>query len=159
MKKFLVVLVIFVLVLAACGDGGNSTSNGDANNNNNSENGNGNGKTTLTIKNLSDYSMNPSYGTFDLGQLTRGGEITKEVDDGIRYLEIVIRYDHEYGYGLLYMRVKEAINCEKGRNTQLIITNNTIVTVPGGDKFEEHMDDITGNLKDVIETLINMMGY
>jgi len=152
MKKLFTVMAIFALVFAGCQTDDNDKGKGDGNNN-------GSGKTTLTIKNLSDYSMKTSYGTLDLGELTRGGEITKEVDDGIRYLEIVIRYDDEYGYGLLYMRVKEAINCEEGKNTQLTITNNTIVTVPGVVKFEETIDDITGNLKDVTETLIRMRGH
>ena len=145
MKKFFTVLAIFALVLAGC-DNGNPPDN---ENNNNS----GNNKTTLTIKNLSDYSLKISYGIVDFGLMNRGGEISKEVDDGIRYLEIVIHIDYSYGYAECHVRVKEAINCEEGKTTQFTITNNTIVTLPGGVKFEEAKGDETGNLKDVIETL------
>jgi len=145
MKKIFVVLIAFTLVFAACSNDEDTSNNGNGNN----------GKTTLTIKNLSDYSLKISYGSVDFGLMNRGGEITKEVDDGIRYLEIVIHIDHNSGYAECYLRANEAINCEEGRNTQFTITNNTVVTLPGGVKFEETKDDLTGNLKDVIETLLS----
>jgi hypothetical protein len=136
MKKLFAVTVIFALALAGCGDS--------------ADNGNGNGKTTLTIRNLSDYSnLEINYGDANFGTLARGGEVTKEVSEGTRYAGIHYRSE------LIecYFRTNEAITCEEGNNTSFILTNDTIITMPYGYKAGDD-SAITGGLKSVIEAML-----
>ena len=143
MKKILTVLAILALALAACGDGGNTTGNGSEN-----------GKTTLTIKNSSDYnSLEILYGSVEFGTVARGAEVTKEVGDGTRYISILFHYDLGFSSGERFLRVNEAITCDEGKNTQFTINNNTIITIPGGYKGE-NKDEI-GSLKNVVEAMLN----
>jgi len=141
MKKIFTVLAIFALVLAGCGDKDTS------------DDGNGNGTTTgttLTIKNTSDYNgMEISYGNVDFGTIARGGEAAKKVSEGTKYISIIFHSD----FGERFLRVNEAITCEEGKNTQFTISNNTVITIPGGYKGENK--DETGSLKNIIDSMLN----
>jgi len=147
MKKLFtaaVIFAIFALGLAGCGDANQS----------------GNVKTTLTIKNLSDYNnLQFLYGTIDFGVMARGSEVTKEVSEGIKYINIryslVVLEDSSNNKFIVegIWRVNEVINCEEGKNTQFTISNNTLVTAPGGYKGDNK--DETDSLKNIIESMLN----
>jgi hypothetical protein len=133
MKKFFEVMaVISILILVGCKEQVNYTYDD---------------LTTLTIKNLSDYSdMEVSYGNIPFGVLASGKENTNYVDNGTKYININYYFDF-FGNGITYsvylFRVNEAVTCEKGEKNQFIITNNTVIV----------NSDKTGTLKDIIESV------
>ena len=126
MKKFLVLAAILALVLAGC---------------DNSDGGVKGNKTTLTIRNLTDYTLWAiQYGTVTFPSIGIGGDQTRDVSDGVRYVYFVM-IGNSGGEG--FYRT-DAVTCEEGKNTELILTNNTLVTNTLGDE----------NIKDTIRNMV-----
>jgi len=132
-KKLLTVLAVFALALAGCGDG-TSEDPGKKNDDN--------GKTTLTITNSSNYGgLVFSFGTTDFGSINRGSSSTKDISAGTRYISVIAEYDFqnpvviEKGFGSVQQmfEVNEVFTCEDGKSNQFNFTNNTVVTMIGGD--------------------------
>jgi hypothetical protein len=131
MKNFFVVAAIFALVLAGCdnGDGDEKSAS----------------KTTLTVKNVSDFDFeNVEFASVRLGKLIRGREVSKEVAAGTGYVYVskIIGAEQGLEYGMLNFRT-EAITCEEGEDYQFALSNNSVIT---------DMDvSETGTLKSIIE--------
>jgi len=132
MKKFFAILAIFALVFAGC-DSGTSEDSGKKN---------GNGKTTLTIANSSDYGgLIFSFGTIGFGSINRGSSGTKDVSAATRYISVIAEYNFqdpaviEKGFESVQQmfEVNEVFTCEDGKSNQFNFTNNTVVTMIGGD--------------------------
>ena len=150
MKKLLAVLIACALVFAGCPtDDGNE----------------GNG-TTLTIINSSDYNdLRFSYGDADFGVFARGGEVTKTVNAGTRFIYIIAAYvaytardpNDNSVIELINthkLEVNDVFTCEEGKNNQFNFTNNTVVTIPGADAgYRESGGLITGSFKDVLASI------
>ena len=155
MKKLFAVLAICAMALAACptddenGGGGNGS----------------NGQTTLTIVNSSDFAnLNFSYGDVEFSALGRGGESTKTVSAGTRFIYVSIEYTFqdpaliEMGIiGIHQMfEVNSVFTCEEGKNNQFNFTNATVVTMIGGDTgYRDSGGLTTGTLRNILTGIEN----
>jgi len=154
MKKNFAVLAIFTLVFAGCGDG----TNGD------SGKGNGGG-TTLTITNSSDYNnLVFSFGDTNFEVMNRGGEATKTVSAGTRFVYVIAEYTFqnptliEKGFGDVHQmfEVNEVLTCEEGKSNQYTFTNNTVVAMIGGDTgYRDSGGPTTGTLAAIFAGIEN----
>ncbi|MDR0472677.1 MAG: hypothetical protein LBH43_03255 [Treponema sp.] len=107
MKKLFALMAIFALVLAACGDGNSNTS------------------TTLTINNMSSYRIsNVEYSGIDFSTINSGKDTTKDVSHGTRY----VLFNLQVYNVQLRCRITNVFTSEEGKNNELTITNNTIIT-------------------------------
>jgi len=156
MKKLCAVLVVFALVFAACGDGGN----GDSGKGNG-----GNGQTTLTITNSSNYNnLAFSFGDTDFEVMNRGGEASKTVSAGTRFVYVIAEYTFqnpalvEKGFGGVHQmfEVNDVFTCEEGKHNQYTFTNITVVTMIGGDTgYRDSGGPTTGTLTAIFAGIEN----
>jgi len=144
MKNFFALLTTFALVFSACGNGSET----DNENNNN-------GKTTLTITNLATSLSNfeITYGNI-VFRFSNTDKITQEVDAGDNYLYINDLVLTDY---MKSLKVKgEAVyktsllTCEKGKNNQFVIMDNTVVTLLGNFTSSGEATDTIKNVQGII---------
>jgi hypothetical protein len=121
MKKILMLAAIFTLVLMGCEDG--SKDDGK-------DNGDGNTKTTLTINNQSGYNMLNVQYSVDFGNINNGGDVTKNVTVGNRYILFSLRGIN----GNVQCRTDETFTCEEGKQNAFTFTINTLVTLANGER-------------------------
>jgi len=148
MKKLLTALAIFALIFAACDDG------------------NGNDETTLTIINLSDFAdLQFSFGDTVFTAMARGGEATKKVSAGTKYVTVSVEYFFQnkvltdLGYLSIsqHFEVNEVLTCEEGKNNQFTFTNNTVVTMISGigsdSEYKNFVGLTTGTLRNILNSI------
>ena len=163
MRKLFAVMFAFALVFTACDDGSDS---GNGNNNNSSSNNtNTNGQTSLTIVNSSDFnSLNFLYGDADFGVMNRGQEVTKPVAAGTKFINFILEYSFqsieliEMGIVSIHQmfEVNEVLTAEVGINNRFNFTNNTVVTLIGGDSgYRESGGLTTGTLRNIVSGIEN----
>ncbi len=145
-----------MLISAGCDSG----SNGDSGKGNG-----GNGQTTLTITNSSDYGgLVFSFGNTDFEVMNRGGEATKTVSAGTRFVYVIAEYTFqnpaliEKGFGGVHQmfEVNEVFTCEDSKSNQFTFTNNTVVTMIGGDSgYRDSGGPTTGTLATIFAGIEN----
>ena len=134
MKKLFALLIAFALVFVACETEPE--------------------KTTLTINNLSDYPLiSVEFSGVDFGTIGSGKDITKKVDPGTKYIYFVLLTNTSGT-----MRCKtEPVTCEDKKDNEIIITNNTIITITTTEESDTLGNickkyDVKGMLYDIGDT-------
>ena len=111
MKKLFAVLIAFVLVFAACEKEPDETTEVS---------------TTLKINNLSDYPLvSVEFSAVNFGTIGSGKDVTKKVEPGTKYIYFVLQTSTS---GMVRCRT-ETVNCEENKKNEIIITNNTVITI------------------------------
>jgi len=91
------------------------------------------GKPLLNINNLSDYPLlNVEYSSINFGVIKSGGDLTKEVNEGTKYIFFSLQTNTS---GIVRCKT-ESVTCSKEKNNEYLITNNTIITVTVTEKTE-----------------------
>jgi hypothetical protein len=106
MKKLFAVLIALTLVFAGCDKELEET--------------------TLKINNLSDYPLiSVEFSAVNFGTIKSGKDVTKEVNAGTKFVYFVLLTNTS---GMVRCRT-ETVNCEGNKNNEIIIVNNTIITI------------------------------
>jgi len=145
MKKYFTVAIITLLVFSAC--------------DNNENNANKEQKTTLTITNSTDFNgVQPLYGEVDFGIMSRGQKVSKEVESGTNYVNIMFTHRPAASEILEHTSFYEMANvvvCMEKEDTKLTITNNSTITFLGGDTgYLDAGGARTGTLKSIFDAYI-----
>jgi len=162
MKKIPMAMLIFALLFNACDDGSGNDDNDDNNDN----------ETTLTITNMNISGLiEVKYGTVDFGVIgfLTTESVTKEVTAGMRYAYITDHYlteaesasftsfspanvaAHKQTCTCPVYRTN-SITCEEGKNTQLNLTKNTVVTLIQGFGYDE-FGNVPGTFQDIADSV------
>jgi len=111
MKKLFVVIIAFTMVFAGCEKESDETTEVS---------------TTLKINNLSDYPLiSVEFSAVYFGTIGSGKDVTNEVNTGTKYIYFVLLTNTS---GMIRCRT-ETVNCEGNKNNEIIILNNTIITI------------------------------
>jgi len=145
MRKFLLILIVIGFVFTGCDD------KSDKNNSNN--------KTTLTIINSTDFNgVQPYYGDIDFGMLSRGQKVTKEVEAGINYVNIMFTHRpvaSEILEHTSFYEMADVVVCTEKEDTILTIINNSTIIFLGGDTgYLDAGGAKTGTLKSIFDAYI-----
>jgi len=148
MKKLLIIIIIVLLFFLAC--------------DNNENNNNTDQSTTLTITNSTDFNgIQPFYGDVVFGMLNRGQTISKEVEEGLNYIFIMLTAmstAEGLGEHTSMWDISDAVVCEKNKNNTLTITNNTNVSFSGGNtEYINSGGSAKGTLKALFDAYIAYM--
>jgi hypothetical protein len=138
MKKLLLLAAIFALVFTSCPTDDEKKSK----------------STTLKINNLSDYPLiSVEFSAVDFGTLGSGKDVTQKVDPGTKYIYFALLTNTSGT-----MRCKtEPVTCEDKKDNEIIITNNTIITITTTEESDTLGNickkyDVKGMLYDIGDT-------
>jgi hypothetical protein len=114
MKKVLV-FIVFGLFLITC----------------DSSDEKGRNETSLTINNLSDYPLlSVEYSSVEFGNIISSKDVTRKVNSGTKYIFFVLQTSTS---GMVRCRT-EALTCLENKKNEIVITNNTIITITVSEK-------------------------
>jgi len=131
-RKIFAVLITFALIFAACEEV----------------------TTTLKINNLSDYPLlSVEFSAVDFGAIKSGKDVSKEVSGGTKYIYFVLQTNTS---GMIRCRT-EPVTCEENKNNEVIIINNTIITITTAEESDTLGNickkyDVKGTLYDIGDT-------
>ena len=130
MKNYFLIMIALVVLFAGCDlfikDNGKTDEK----------------KTSLTINNMSSYNLlKVEYSSNDFGDIISLRDATINVKSGTRYVSFSLLINNVE----IKCRTTNPLTCEEGKNNELTITNNALITTI--------VDDFSDTLKNIIDTM------